>query len=259
MFDGTTGHRIALTHSAVAVGEKLGNDEQGNTLGALGRVWQASQYDMDDVLGHVMLTGGNEDLGAGDAVGTVRVRLGLGFQNTQVRTTVRFGQAHGAGPLTAGQLRQVAIFLLVGTVLFNGRHRTVGQARVHAPGPVGGTGHFRDSDASGAGQALTAEFRVAAHGRPAAFHILGVGFLETFRRGYHTVVETTAFLITGTVQGSQLVFGELGAFFQEGIQQFAVDLFQTQPLVMAVHVQDFIQYKAHIAQGSLVIRHLKSP
>ena len=144
-------------------------------------------------------------------------------------------------------------------MLFDGRNRTVGQARVHAPGPVGGTGHFRNRDTSRTGQALAAEFRVAAHGRPAAFHVFAIGFFKAFRRGHHTVIETTAFLITGTVQGSQLVFGELGAFFQESIQQFAVDVFQTQAGVVAIQIQHFIQYKAHIAQGSLVIRHLKSP
>ncbi len=214
---------------------------------------------MDDVVGHVVFAGGDEDLGAGDLVGAVGLGLGLGLEQTQVGTTVGFGQAHGAGPFTAGELGQVGLLLLVGAVGFDGRHRAVGQARVHAPGPVGGAGHFGDGDAGGARQALAAEFRVAAHGRPTAFHVLGVGFLEAFRGGHHAVLETAAFLVTGTVQGRQLVFGELGALFQEGVEQFAVHFFQTQFGVVAVQVENFVQHKAHVAQGSLVIRHVGSP
>ena len=135
----------------------------------------------------------------------------------------------------------------------------MGQARVHAPGPVGRTGHFRYRDTGRTRQALAPELRITTHGWPTTFHVFDVGFFKAFRRGHHTVFETTAFLITGTVQGSQFVFRELGAFFQKSIQQFAIDIVQTQAGVVAIQIQHFIEYKAHIAQGSLVIRHLKSP
>jgi hypothetical protein len=49
----------------------------------------------------------DEDLLAGDAVAAIGLRLGLAAQQAQVGAAVRLGQAHGAGPLAAGQLGQV--------------------------------------------------------------------------------------------------------------------------------------------------------
>ena len=43
-------------------------------------------------------------------VAAVGLRLGLGAQQAQVGAAVRLGQAHGAGPLAAGQLGQVSAF-----------------------------------------------------------------------------------------------------------------------------------------------------
>src|SRR5690606_37353251 len=147
--------------------------------------------------GHVVLTGRDKDLGAGYLVGAICLGLGLGLQQTQIGTTVRLGQAHGAGPLTTDQLRQVSVLLLLGAVLFDGGDSAVRQARIHRPGPVGGTDHFGNGDTGRARQALAAELLFATHGRPATFDILRVGFLETFRRGDVAVIPLTAFLVAG--------------------------------------------------------------
>jgi hypothetical protein len=45
-------------------------------------------------------------------VAAVGLRLGLAAQQAQVGAAVRLGQAHGAGPLAAGQLGQVQRLLL---------------------------------------------------------------------------------------------------------------------------------------------------
>ena len=111
---------------------------------------------MDDVVGHVVLAGGDEDLGAGDLVATVGLRLGLGAQHAQVGAAVRLGQAHGAGPLAGDQLGQVGCLLLGGAVGMQGVHGAVGQARVHAPGPVGLADHLADGQAEGFRQTLAA-------------------------------------------------------------------------------------------------------
>ena len=57
VLDGATGNRIALAGGAVVVRQVPGNDEQGNTLGAFRRARQTCQHDMNNVLGHVVLTG----------------------------------------------------------------------------------------------------------------------------------------------------------------------------------------------------------
>jgi hypothetical protein len=52
--------------AAVGVGQELRHEEQRDALDALRRVGQLGQHQVDDVLGEVVLAGGDEDLGAGD-------------------------------------------------------------------------------------------------------------------------------------------------------------------------------------------------
>lgn len=64
-----------------SVGELLGHQKQGNAPGARGagggggRVRQASQNAVNDVVGQVVVPAADEDLGAGDRVGTVLVAI----------------------------------------------------------------------------------------------------------------------------------------------------------------------------------------
>src|SRR5690606_38209494 len=58
VFDGAAGHVVALANTAVSIGQELGNDEQGDTLGASRRIGQTSQYDVDNVVRHVVLASG---------------------------------------------------------------------------------------------------------------------------------------------------------------------------------------------------------
>ncbi len=62
---------------------------------------------MDDVLGQVVLSGGDEDLLPLDPVGTVRAAERPGRHSAHVRARVRLGEAHGPAPLSAEHLLQV--------------------------------------------------------------------------------------------------------------------------------------------------------
>src|SRR5690606_26871366 len=256
LLDGCAGPGVAPGQGTVGLDVDLGTDEQGGAFGALRRVRQAGQHDVDDVVHHVVFAGRNEDFGTGNGIGTVGVRLGLGPQDAQVGTAVRFGQTHGAGPFTADQTGQEGVFLFLGAVLLQGLDGAVAQTGVHAPGPVGSAHHFAHHDAERVGQALATVFHVGRQGRPAAFNILAVGFLETLGSGDHAVVETAAFFVAGTVQRGQLVFAELGAFFHDGVDQVTIDVFiATQGLVVFFGVQYFVQQKLNVASGSFVIWH----
>ena len=125
VLDGTAGYGVALTSRAVFVRQALGHDKQGDALGAFRCARQTCQNDVDDILGHVVLTGRDKDLGTGNGVGAIGIRLCLGAQGAEIGTAVRLGQTHGASPLTADQLGQVGLLLLFGAVLFNGVGGTV--------------------------------------------------------------------------------------------------------------------------------------
>jgi hypothetical protein len=55
-----------------------------DALDALGRARHARQHQVDDVLGHVVLAVGDEDLRAEEPVGAVGLRLGPGAHLRQV-------------------------------------------------------------------------------------------------------------------------------------------------------------------------------
>ena len=62
---------VADAGPAVGVEQVLRHDEAGDAAGAGGRVGDAGQHEVDDVVGEVVLAVGDEDLLAGDAPGAV--------------------------------------------------------------------------------------------------------------------------------------------------------------------------------------------
>jgi hypothetical protein len=211
---------------------------------------------MDDVLGHVVLTGRDKDLGSGNGVGAIGIRLCLGAQGAEIGTAVRLGQAHGAGPLAADQLGQVGLLLLFGAVLFDGVGGTVAQARVHPKGPVGGTDHFTHHQAEGMRKTLAAVVRIGGHGRPAALNVLLVGFFEASRRLDAIFAPGTAFLVAHLVQWRQNLLTELGTFPDNGIHHIRSSVFSTFQIgVMLLAVQQLGHNEFDVTQGRFVIRH----
>ncbi|MCY1215033.1 hypothetical protein D9M72_268680 [compost metagenome] len=260
VLDGTAGNRVALADRTIGVRQELRNDEQGNTLGASRGIGQAGQDDMDDVVGHVVLTGGDEDLGAGNLVGTIGLGLGLGAQHAQVGTTMRLGQAHGAGPLAGDQLGQVGVLLLVGAMGGQGVHRAMGQAGVHAPGPVGLADHLADGKTQGFRQALAAVLDVVGQARPAAFDELLVGFLEAGRSLDAGLAPGAALGVTHAVQRSDHLLAELGAFLKDGVDHVRGGVLAArQALIVRFVAEQLVTNEADITQGGLVIRHSGKP
>ena len=55
MFDRTAGQRVALAERAVVVDQNLRHQEQGDAARTGRRIRQLGQYQMDDVVGQVVL------------------------------------------------------------------------------------------------------------------------------------------------------------------------------------------------------------
>ena len=218
--------RVAGTERAVGVDQELRHHEQRDALGAGRRVRQPSQHQVDDVLGQIVFTGRDEDLVAGELVGAVALRFGPGAQHAEVGAAVRFGQAHGAGPVAAGELGQVGLLLRIGTVRMQRLVGAVRQARVHGPGLVGRVEHLVHALVDQVRQALAAVGGVAAQRRPAAFDELGIGGLETGRCPdlVGGAVEHAAFLVTALVQGRDHGGRELATLLDHRVDGVDVDV-----------------------------------
>ena len=67
-----------------------------------------------------MLTGANKNLGAIDAKATIVIRRRFSLHLTEIGTTVRLCQTHGAAPDATDQVGQIVFFLLLCTTRFQG-------------------------------------------------------------------------------------------------------------------------------------------
>ena len=129
VFDTGHFHVVALAQGTVVVDQELRHKEQRNALGACGRIRQARQHHVNDVVGKIVVAVGNENLLAEDAVSAVVPTLGLCLERVQIRSCLRFGQVHGAHPLAGNQLLQVFGLELFRSVFFHRLDSTDGQGR----------------------------------------------------------------------------------------------------------------------------------
>ncbi|MCY1512456.1 hypothetical protein D9M68_469170 [compost metagenome] len=260
VFDGAAGHRVPLAQGAVVVDQDLGHQEQRNALGTSRGVGQLGQHQVNDVLGQVVLAAGDEDLGASDLVAAVGLGFGLGADNPEVGTGVRFGQAHGAGPDTRIHVRQVLFLQLVAGVGVDRQAGAGGQHRVQAEGQVGRVDHFFHLGGDHLGHAHAAEDGVTTHADPATFGEGLVGLGETGRGAHGTVLPLAAFFVAAAVQRGDDATGDLAGFFEDGGGGIDVDHFgqgrQLRPELG--NLEDFIEDEAHIAQGRFVVSHVQT-
>src|SRR5690606_30676227 len=142
VFNGTTAHGVTLAQRTVFVNQELRYQEQRNAFRASRCIRQLGQHQVDDVLRHVVLTPGNEDLSTCDVVRTIGIRFRFGADNAQVSTGVRLGQIHGTGPDAGVHVRQIFFFQFLRTVVVQRQTGTGGQHRRQAEGHIGALHHF---------------------------------------------------------------------------------------------------------------------
>ena len=143
---------VGRAERAVLADEALRHQEQRDAARAGRRIGQARQHEMHDVVGHLVVAVGDEDLGAEDAIAAVGLLDRAALEPAQVRARVRLGQVHGAGPLARHHLRQVEALELVRALRLDGVDGAEREQRAQAERQVGGVPHL----AGGGGDRLAA-------------------------------------------------------------------------------------------------------
>ncbi|MNS87867.1 hypothetical protein D3C72_1218230 [compost metagenome] len=248
---------VALARVAAGIGNELGHHEQRDALGAARCVRQARQHQVNDVLGQVVFAGRDEDLGAGQQVGAVGLRFGLGAQDAQIGAAVRLGQAHGAGPDAGHQLGQVGLLQLGRAVRMQRLIRAVRQARVHGPRLVGRVEHLVHHVVDHDRQALAAERRIARQRRPAGLDVLLVGFPEAGGSLDHAVAGIGAALaVAHLVEREHHVRAELAGFLDDLVDGVRVDVrVRRHRLEFGFGAEQFVEHELHVAQRCGVLAH----
>ncbi len=211
---------------------------------------------MDDVVGEIMLAGGDEDLGARDLEAAVALAHRLGAQETEIGAAMRLGQVHGAGPLARDHLRHVGFLLLRGTVHQKGRGRAHGETAIHRERHVGGDLEFIDGLGERHRQALPAIFGRRGEAKPAAFGDLLERLLESLRGGDAAVaVVLAAFEIACAIERLQHLFGELGRLAQDRLAHIRGGVGETGKIVVTVDLEDVVEQEVDVLDRGFVDRH----
>ena len=245
-------HVVALAQRAVGTDHELRHDEQADALDALRRTGDARQHEVDDVLGHVVLAVGDEDLRAEDLVGAVGLRIGLGAHRGQIGAGLRFGQVHRAGPAAFVHRRQVQRLLLLGAGGQQRLDRAVGQQRAQREAQVGAVEDLAAGRADRLGQPLAAELDRVLQALPAAFAVLPEGVLEARRGGDDAVLPARGVLVTLPVQRRDDALVELRALLQHRLRGVQTGLGEGVDLRELVQTGQFLQAEQEILDGGSV-------
>jgi hypothetical protein len=258
VLDAGAGHVVARARRAILVDEILRHQEQRDAARS-GGAGQPRQDEMDDVVGHLVVAVGDEDLGAEDAVAAVGPALGARPELAQIGAGVRLGKVHGAGPLAGHHLGQVGAFQLLAALGLQGVDGAMRQKRAQAEGQVrripdlgrGGGHHLR--------QVLPTP-RLRAESRSSRPPRTGRRLLPARRRDHLAVDELGAGAVADAVERLQHLGAELAGLGDDGTDGVLVHALQhaagdqpVEPRRGLVRVHDVVHWSlvGHVLPRSL--------
>ena len=250
-------HVVALAQRAVGVHQHLGHDEHRDALGAFGRARQPREHEVDDVRRHVVLAERDEDLLALDAV-VVALGRRRRAHLREVRARLRLGEAHRARPLTAHELRDVRLLVLVGRELLDRFDRALIEQRAVREAHVRRVPHLERRPEHELRQTLAAVLRLHRQTDPARFGELVVRLFETLGRRDDAVVPRAAFLIAALVERREHFRRERRRFFEDRVEHVG-GVFVAGKLRDLLDAGELAQDELHVAQRRAVGAHEVSP
>ena len=209
---------------------------------------------MHDVLRHVVLAPGDENLGAVDPV-VIAFRHRLCAYRGQIRTGLRLRQVHGASPLARHQMRQVGRLLLVGAVARDREHRARSQHRAQAERHAGGVPHLRGLHRNDMRQSLPSPLRIVGERHPACFAELPERILESGRGSDDITFQLRTALVARPVQRIEHPRRELAGFFEHCIDQIRRNFLAAGQLGDIVNADQLLHHEPHVANRRSVCGH----
>ena len=251
VFDRYAAQVIGLAERAIAVGNELRHHEQRQTLDTGGCAIDARQHQVHDVLRHVLVAVGDEDLLAADQV-VIAVRGSAGADRGQVRAGLWLGEIHGARPFTGHHLRQVGFL----EEITAGHHQcfdgAVRQQRAEHEGHVGAAPDFLDRRAEHRRRALATVLGGNRQLRPAAFNILLVCCLEAWRGGHAGVTPLRASPIATLVERCEHLAGKAAGLVKHRLGQLGGIVRKTRQLRQLGAAEHVVEQEALIGDGGAV-------
>ena len=179
VLDGNRLHAVGGPEVAVRPDENLRHEKQADAAHARRRVRQTRQHEMHDVVRHVVVAVGNEDLLAADEI-VVALRRRAAADQREVGTRLRFREVHRARPGAIDQVRQVRRLQGIRRMRLDRARRAVREFGAVRPGKIRRLPEFRHRDGEQFRQSLAAEIGIGAKAGPTAGAKLVKGLPEPF-------------------------------------------------------------------------------
>ena len=256
VLEGAAGEPVATSDASIGRDRVARDDEQRQAFGTGRRALYAGQDEMDDVLGHVVLAGRDEDLLPMQGVAAVLLGNGARPDQTEVRAAVRFGEVHGSGPAAGREGRSVKRLLGLRAVRHQGRIGALAEARKHAERHVGRTAEFMHRGSQDERQSLAAVIGRGRQPRPPSRDIAPVGFLEPGRRRDGRVgLPQATFAVADPVERLEHLGGEAPTFLQDGGDDVGRSVGEAREIAVAFDAEHVPQQEEHFVDGSRVAGH----
>ncbi len=204
VFDADTANIVALAERTVGFDMVFGHDEQRDAPASFRRIGHAGEDQVNDILRQLVLTPGDVDFLALDAVlarmFAVLDRVGGGAQRADIGACLRFGEVHRPRPFAADQLGQVLFLQLLRPVVFERFHRADAEHGQQVERHVGRAEILEHVTRQREGQALAAELDGAGDRIPALLDVMFVSFGKAIRQVDRAIFEPGAFEVAHPVE-----------------------------------------------------------
>ena len=246
---------VALAERPVGIDEEFRRQKQRQAARAGRRVGQPRQHEMDDVVRHVVVAVGDEDLLAEQAIAPVAVALRPGPDRIEVGARLRLGEVHRPGPSAADHRGEIAVEQLARAGRLERVDRALGQERTEREGHRRAVPDLGAGDVDEVGQAHAAELDRRGDAVPARLRPPPVDVGEARRRRHHPILVARAGKIAGAVERRDLLGGEAPGFGDDRRYGVPIEIAGQPLLDQARQVGDGFQRKQDIADRR-TIRHV---
>ena len=231
------------------------HDEKGNAFHALRRVGQARQNQMNDVLGQFVVSIGDEDLLAADAV-VIALPLRAGADGGKIGAGLRLGQIHRARPRARNEFGQELRFQCRRSMVADRLDDRLGQHRAERERHAGGLPHLLKRGGDQPRQTLAAVPRVERNRIPATFDEGAVGARPAFGCAYDAILQPGSLKVTDSVKRREHARGEFSAFLENGNEELVAQFLAAGQAGDLAETGEPRGGEAHVGDGSGVGGHV---
>jgi len=245
VLDVAADHVVVRAERVVGVDRVPGHHEQAHALDPLGRALDAGQHHVNDVAGHVVLAGGDEDLLALDEE-VIPLPLGLGLEIAHRAARAGLGQAHRAAPFAAEHPGNDLLHLL-GPVRLEQTPRRAAESRGQDKGDGSRALHLDDGGLDNHGQPLAAQFHGTGRGDPAAVLEGIIGLAALLGGDDVAVFELETFPVQDGVERVEDVDRDLDGLVHDHVEHLPVQLAESREFAESLDVEVLVQAEHDIS------------